>query len=407
MKKLINKQEIFPKLKKLVEEGKLTQEEIAEKLGISRRSVYSLIKEFGLKYKSSVVHIRWEDHKEKLTKKIEEGLNYDELSEYLDINKNSVICYISSTRSGLRELYRKYHPIENTKTGGQDSEIIDREVLGDHSKKKYDCISLYLGKSVLTKSEFHKTYTEIFTDRNYIESILLRNDCDLNKTSRALHMGRRSLQYVLANLDIDVPSVLKTEIKKKIELLFIDMGLGINDIIEKLGLANSTVRRYLIEFFPTEYQDYLELSDGKSWGERCIEEYLKRNNIEYSDQAYYKDVAPKYRNYIKIDFELNYKGIRIWIEYQGGQHYNESVYFGINRVANHLDFLGQLNRDRCVRNYCKTKGIKFLELPYYLDTTTKINEYLDKFLLGEEDPAKFDLSELFNRIRSYGVEPTD
>ena len=61
-----------------------------------------------------------------------------------------------------------------------------------------------------------------------------------------------------------------------------------------------------------------------------------------------------------IDFYLPEHNI--FIEYNGKQHYEYVPYFHKSKE----DFERQHSRDRIVRSYCEERGIKLIEIPYWL-----------------------------------------
>ena len=104
-------------------------------------------------------------------------------------------------------------------------------------------------------------------------------------------------------------------------------------------------------------------------GERLIIDFLENNKIKYIHQYHFNDC--RYKNRILIfDFYLpNNNSI---IEFNGCQHYEPVSVFG-----GYEQFIKQQEKDKIKRNYCTTKGIKLLEVPYW-----KIND-IDPILRNE------------------------
>lgn len=118
-----------------------------------------------------------------------------------------------------------------------------------------------------------------------------------------------------------------------------------------------------------------------SHGEQHLIKVFKEYSIDFIYQ--YK---------IEIDNKINKSGItsidfylpvyNIFIEYNGIQHYIPQEYFG-----GQLKFEDyQIPRDNYVRNYCKSKGIKLIEIPYQIKSYNEIIKYL-----------KTNASEIFTR----------
>lgn len=88
---------------------------------------------------------------------------------------------------------------------------------------------------------------------------------------------------------------------------------------------------------------------NSSYGEKKILFWLEENGISYYRQF-------KVENY-RIDFYLPEKNIAI--EFNGIQHYEPVKHFGGEER-----FKQQQLRDNYIRNYCKAKGIKLIEISY-------------------------------------------
>jgi hypothetical protein len=67
-------------------------------------------------------------------------------------------------------------------------------------------------------------------------------------------------------------------------------------------------------------------------------------------------------NYILVDFVFHLHGQEVWIEYNGSQHY---VYNG-RYQRNQDDFSHQQHRDKVVRQYCASHGIRLIEIVHSL-----------------------------------------
>lgn len=138
------------------------------------------------------------------------------------------------------------------------------------------------------------------------------------------------------------------------------------------------------EFWQTP-SDHLSGRGCKECSESHGEQYLIKVFKEYGI-----DFIHQYK--IKIDNKINKSGItsidfylpvyNVFIEYNGIQHYIPQECFG-----GQLKFEDyQIPRDNYVRNYCKSKGIKLIEIPYQIKSYDEIIEYL-----------KINASEIFTR----------
>jgi len=104
--------------------------------------------------------------------------------------------------------------------------------------------------------------------------------------------------------------------------------------------------------------------------EKDILNYLKNNKIEFSYHFTFRDITCKYI----VDFYI--PQINTIIEYNGKQHYVPVEYFGGEKRFN-----TQKNRDEKLRNFCITKDIKLVEIPYSL-SWQRIVDTLDSVMKG-------------------------
>lgn len=105
-----------------------------------------------------------------------------------------------------------------------------------------------------------------------------------------------------------------------------------------------------------------------SRGEKNIGKYLKNNFIQHKTQHKFKDC--KYKSKLVFDFYL--PKLNIAIEYDGIQHFAPIEHFGGEDAFKQTGV-----RDRIKENYCKSKGIKLIRIPY---TIENIEEYLEEHL---------------------------
>jgi very-short-patch-repair endonuclease len=106
---------------------------------------------------------------------------------------------------------------------------------------------------------------------------------------------------------------------------------------------------------------YARKKAKRSKGEIMVVDWLTNNNIKFEQEYLIKfPFIVRKKPFIFIDFYLPEHNM--FIEYNGKQHYEYVPYFH----KNENDFERQKFRDFIVRDYCEKKGIKLLEIPYYL-----------------------------------------
>lgn len=117
-----------------------------------------------------------------------------------------------------------------------------------------------------------------------------------------------------------------------------------------------------------------------SRGEDDIKEYFKSHEIKYSYQfPIESSKIPGCPNRYKvfIDFYLEYNGRKIFIEFNGEQHYRYSPHF----QKNFSEFEEQKQRDKSIKEYALNNEYEFLEISY--KEVNKISEILDSFLFNK------------------------
>lgn len=93
-----------------------------------------------------------------------------------------------------------------------------------------------------------------------------------------------------------------------------------------------------------------------SRGEDRINTWLTQNNVAHNSQHKFEDCI--FKHPLRFDFYL--PDFNMCIEYQGKQHYEPVDYFG--------GFSGLCSlqkRDNIKREYCKSNGVRLLEIPYW------------------------------------------
>ena len=98
---------------------------------------------------------------------------------------------------------------------------------------------------------------------------------------------------------------------------------------------------------------------SSSLGEIAIETYCKNNFFSYTTQHTFKGCKDK--KILRFDFAIfSVNKLIALVEHQGKQHYEPIDYFGGEER-----FKDQQRKDNIKRNYCKSKGIKLIEIPYW------------------------------------------
>jgi len=96
---------------------------------------------------------------------------------------------------------------------------------------------------------------------------------------------------------------------------------------------------------------------NKSLGEQTIQDYLKKNNINYLSEYSFKDC--KYKRQLRFDFYL--PDYNTCIEFDGAQHSNSKPTFG-SKYSYEFDTI-QI-RDKIKNDYCKKNNIKLIRISY-------------------------------------------
>ena len=99
----------------------------------------------------------------------------------------------------------------------------------------------------------------------------------------------------------------------------------------------------------------------RSKGELLVERVLTDLNIPFEQEYLIKfPYIVKKKPFVFIDFRLPKHNC--FIEYNGKQHYEYVPYFHKSED----DFERQKFRDFIVRDYCEQRGIKLIEIPYWM-----------------------------------------
>ena len=144
--------------------------------------------------------------------------------------------------------------------------------------------------------------------------------------------------------------------------------------------------------------NFIRRKDGckkcsNSKGELALIKELERLKISYINHSRVDsskiENCPN-KNYVEIDFKLNFEDREIWIEFQGEQHYHESPGRFHDHRRKDRTFSEQIQRDNSIREYAKANNIEFLEIPWV--DIDRIPEILEAFLYRQEDiTTKIDI----------------
>lgn len=125
-----------------------------------------------------------------------------------------------------------------------------------------------------------------------------------------------------------------------------------------------TISKIVCKLFPC-LEPYLykifRIKSRRSKGEILVANWLNKNNIDYKQEYLIKfPYIVRKKPFVFIDFYL--PKYNCFVEYNGKQHYEFVPYFHKSKD----DFERQQFRDFIVRDYCEQKGIKLIEIPYWL-----------------------------------------
>jgi len=109
-----------------------------------------------------------------------------------------------------------------------------------------------------------------------------------------------------------------------------------------------------------------------SYGEKKIENYLKKFKIDYIYQHKFIDCLSPKKNYLFFDFYL--PKYNVCIEYDGEQHYKMMEIFGGEKRF-HL----QKEYDEIKNKYCTKNHIKLIRISYKDNVLNKLNTFLMPF----------------------------
>jgi len=117
-------------------------------------------------------------------------------------------------------------------------------------------------------------------------------------------------------------------------------------------------------------------------GELLVRKWCDDNDIKFNSLTKVTGDGITGRNesgYVIVDFIIDYENTKIFIEYNGEQHYKRVPFF--HKTLE--EFEKQLRRDEELRNYCTNNNIKLIEIPYVI---TDVSDFLTKTIIENIDP---------------------
>lgn len=124
---------------------------------------------------------------------------------------------------------------------------------------------------------------------------------------------------------------------------------------------------------------------GQSYGEIFVMKALENLNINYISQYKIKgeDLGiSDIRNYILVDYYVEYNGLKYFIEVNGQQHYIDKPYF----YATTSEFKERLKRDKSISDYSISNNIIYIEIPYTkLQNYDKVFNIIKRIFINHED----------------------
>jgi hypothetical protein len=170
--------------------------------------------------------------------------------------------------------------------------------------------------------------------------------------------------------------------------------------------------KYKVIKYPKDTQDYIKiktdndniwsvifnnLTSGRrcpldttaSFGERCLNELFKLNNIkfEYQKTINYNDGSWQFMDFYLPDYNM-------CIEYMGEQHYE-----GWN--LNDFQYIHKMDIKKY--DYCIHNNIKWIEVPYTLDTIGKITSYVSNILAKKLIDPKYSKVQYFKKYNDRQI----
>lgn len=247
-------------------------------------------------------------------------------------------------------------------------------------------------KSANTQSLDFETVKKAFEERGYE---LLETEYINSKTKMAYICNKHKeegVQYITYNSLRRGKGCKYCAIERRVDA----QRLGFKDVVrafEKEGLTLISTEndyknthsklKYICPNHPNVVQEatYNNVSNGhgcrlckESKGEKAIDSYLKKHNIQYTREQKFEDC--KHKRPLPFDFYL--PQLNVVIEFDGEQHYNPLSFGGKDEKKVKDNFKKTQTRDAIKTKYCADNNIKLIRIPYW--DIDSIEEILKKEL---------------------------
>lgn len=141
-----------------------------------------------------------------------------------------------------------------------------------------------------------------------------------------------------------------------------------------------------------------------SIGEQMIESVLRLNNINYKREYTFTNLVGTVQ---RMDFFVDYEGKKYCLEFHGEQHYKDKAIF-----SGGIEI--QKERDNNKKKYCNENRIEYIEIPYTVNTISKIHRELTKYFGDLVEPDNFiihrgvdiDTKELLEFYKNHTIKET-
>jgi hypothetical protein len=231
---------------------------------------------------------------------------------------------------------------------------------GNYLKTTKEALDLILDKCKEYKYKINKNYIFKYTGANTILHLICNNNhqykCSYNSFVNQNKKCLKCNGYYINNTEEALKYLLKKckeknyKLNTDIKFIYHGYDTKINLICDKNHKWNTTsYNRFINDESSCPYCN-------ESKGEKCIETYLKENNIKYERQYKFKTC----KNIRPLPFDFYLPDYNTCIEYQGKQHLgNNSRY--IKKLS---DFEYIIKNDKIKREYCENNDINFIEIIY-------------------------------------------
>lgn len=133
--------------------------------------------------------------------------------------------------------------------------------------------------------------------------------------------------------------------------------------------------------FEVRVDDVIQKHSGcpvcvSSRGEEYVRSFLNSISLEFTEQKRFTGLTDK----LPLSFDFYVPKLEILIEYQGSQHYIPKTFGGISLREAQDNLEKQIKHDNMKRDFAKSNNLILIEVPYKLDTLSKVSEFLSKEL---------------------------